>query len=125
MPLAAVLWNGGISFGGVISFIFADLIIFPIIRIYAKYYGYKMAGFLLLTFYASMVLAGYLVQAIFSLSHLTPHFRNARVLDAAITWNYTSYLNIAFLMLAAILVWRFMNTGGPHMLKMMYEKPEN
>ena len=51
MPLAAVLWNGGISFGGVLAFIFADLIILPIINIYRKYYGVRMAGFLLVTFY--------------------------------------------------------------------------
>jgi uncharacterized membrane protein YraQ (UPF0718 family) len=123
VPLAAVLWNGGISFGGVISFIFADLIILPIIRIYAKYYGWKMAGFLFLTFYAAMAGAGYLVDILFNLLHLTPHFRNAKVLDAAVTWNYTSILNIVFLALAAVLVWRFMRTGGPMMLKMMNMKP--
>src|SRR6202041_1257002 len=51
VPLAAVLWNGGISFGGVIAFIFADLIVLPILDIYRKYYGLKMAGFLFATFY--------------------------------------------------------------------------
>src|SRR5947207_13491990 len=59
VPLAAVLWNGGISFGGVISFIFADLIILPILNIYRKYYGRRMALFILGTFYATMVAAGY------------------------------------------------------------------
>src|SRR5439155_142981 len=54
VPLAAVLWNGGISFGGVLSFIFADLIILPILDIYRSYYGWKIAGFLLATFYATM-----------------------------------------------------------------------
>src|SRR4051812_26780740 len=61
VPLAAVLWNGGISFGGVVSFIFADLLIIPILIIYRKYYGKKMAVFLALTFYAASVLAGYVV----------------------------------------------------------------
>src|SRR5581483_2607077 len=61
VPLAAVLWNGGISFGGVVSFIFADLIILPILLIYRKYYGTKMMFFILGTFYAAMVLAGYVV----------------------------------------------------------------
>jgi uncharacterized membrane protein YraQ (UPF0718 family) len=123
IPLAAVLWNGGISFGGVISFIFADLIILPIIRIYAKYYGWKMAGFLFISFYAAMALAGYIVEGLFGLIHLTPHIRNAKVLDAAVSWNYTSILNIIFLLIAAALVWRFLHTGGPAMLRMMSMKP--
>ncbi len=123
VPLAAVLWNGGISFGGVISFIFADLIILPIIRIYAKYYGWKMAGFLFATFYAAMVVAGYIIEGLFALLHLTPHLRNAKVLDAAVSWNYTTVLNIVFLVIAGALVFRFLRTGGPMMLKMMNAKP--
>jgi uncharacterized membrane protein YraQ (UPF0718 family) len=119
VPLAAVLWNGGISFGGVISFIFADLIIIPIIRIYAKYYGWKMASFLFVSFYVAMAGAGYLTEILFKVLHLTPHFRNAKVLDAAVSWNYTSVLNIIFLVIAGALIWRFMHTGGPMMLKMM------
>src|SRR5437868_5385957 len=65
VPLAAVLWNGGISFGGVASFVFADLIVLPILNIYRKYYEIRMTGFLLATFYAAMVLAGYLVEILF------------------------------------------------------------
>lgn len=122
VPLAAVLWNGGISFGGVISFIFADLIIIPIIRIYAKYYGWKMAGFLFVSFYAAMAAAGYVIEALFAFLHLTPHLRNAKVLDAAVSWNYTTVLNIVFLLIAGALVWRFLRTGGPMMLKMMNGK---
>ena len=119
VPLAAVLWNGGISFGGVVSFIFADLIVFPILRIYYKYYGFKMAAFLFGTFYVAMVGAGYLVEIIFAILHLTPQARNAIILDPSITLNYTSVLNIIFLLLASALVWRFLRTGGPKMLKMM------
>jgi uncharacterized membrane protein YraQ (UPF0718 family) len=119
VPLAAVLWNGGISFGGIISFIFADLIVFPILRIYYKYYGFRMAAFLFGTFYAAMAGAGYLVEIIFAVLHLTPHIRNATVLNPSIMFNYTSVLNIIFLILAAALVWRFLRTGGPMMLKMM------
>lgn len=125
VPLAAVLWNGGISFGGVISFIFADLIILPIIRIYSKYYGRKMAGFLFVTFYAAMALAGYAVEGMFALLHLTPHLRDAAVLNASISWNYTTILNIIFLMIASALVWRFLRTGGPMMLKMMNSPMEH
>ncbi|MFI5240179.1 MAG: permease [Candidatus Saccharimonadia bacterium] len=125
VPLAAVLWNGGISFGGVVSFIFADLIIIPIIRIYAKYYGWKMAGFLFVAFYAAMTIAGYIIEALFAVLHLTPHFRNAKVFNAAVSWNYTSVLNIIFLAAAAALVWRFLRTGGPMMLKMMRKGTED
>lgn len=123
VPLAAVLWNGGISFGGVISFIFADLIVLPIVNIYRKYYGLKMAGFLFATFYAAMVAAGYVIEGLFALLHLTPHVRNATVLEAAVRWNYTTALNIIFLAVAAALVWRFLRTGGPMMLRMM-NRPE-
>ncbi len=119
IPLAAVLWNSGISFGGVISFIFADLIIFPILRIYYKYYGLKMATYIFGIFYIAMAGAGYLVEIIFAILHLTPHDRNAMVINQSITLNYTSYLNILFLILAGWLVLRFLRTGGPMMLKMM------
>ncbi len=119
VPLAAVLWNGGLSFGGVISFIFADLIILPILRIYKKYYGFKMAVILFGTFYAAMAIAGYAVELLFYLLHLTPTSRNASVLNAAVTFNYTTVLNIIFMIFAAGLVWRFLRTGGPKMLKMM------
>lgn len=119
VPLAAVLWNSGISFGGVISFIFADLIIIPILLIYRKYYGTKMMLYKLGIFYVAMVLAGYAVEIIFSIFHLIPTVRNATVLEASVTWNYTSVLNIIFLVIAAGLVYRFINTGGIKMLKMM------
>src|SRR5271169_3783511 len=119
IPLAAVLWNGGISFGGVIAFIFADLIVLPILDIYRKYYGLKMAAFLLITFYVSMAVAAFVVEFVFGALSLIPQARKARVIEASITWNYTTWLNIVFLLLAALLVWRFMRTGGPAMLRMM------
>jgi uncharacterized membrane protein YraQ (UPF0718 family) len=119
IPLAAVLWNGGISFGGVIAFIFADLIVLPVLNIYRKYYGMRMAGFLFVTFYAAMAGAALIVEVIFSLLGLVPTERNARVVEASVAWNYTSWLNITFLLLAALLIWRFLRTGGPAMLRMM------
>jgi uncharacterized membrane protein YraQ (UPF0718 family) len=103
VPLAAVLWNGGISFGGVVAFIFADLLILPILNIYRKYYGMKMMFILLGTFYASMVCAGYVVELLFGAASLIPTERNATVMEAGISWNYTTWLNIAFLILAAVL----------------------
>jgi hypothetical protein len=119
IPLAAVLWNGGISFGGAIAFIFADLIILPILNIDRKYYGWRMAGFLFATFYAAMAGAALVVELIFGTLGLVPAQRNARVVDASVTWNYTTWLNIVFLVLAAALVWRFFKTGGRAMLRMM------
>jgi uncharacterized membrane protein YraQ (UPF0718 family) len=123
VPLAAVLWNGGISFGGVISFIFADLIVLPILDIYRRYYGWRMAGFLLATFYAAMVAAGLLVELLFGAVGLVPTQRAAKVVEASVTWNYTTILNLFFLALAAVLVVRFLRTGGPAMLKMMGGPP--
>jgi uncharacterized membrane protein YraQ (UPF0718 family) len=126
VPLAAVLWNGGISFGGVISFIFADLIIIPLLFIYRKYYGARMAWFLFGTFYATMVAAGYVIEFVFGPLGLIPDGpRNANVGDDGVQWNYTTVLNIAFLVLAAALVWRFFTTGGAAMLKMMGGAPDD
>jgi uncharacterized protein len=119
VPLAAVLWNGGISFGGVVAFIFADLIVLPILNIYRKYYGPRMSLFLLGTFYLTMAAAGLLVDLLFEALGLVPTTRNAKVVEASITLNYTSVLNILFLALAAVLVVRFLRTNGPAMLRMM------
>jgi hypothetical protein len=123
VPLAAVLWNGGISFGGVISFIFADLIILPILVIYRKYYGTRMMLFVLATFYVTMVVAGYAVELVFGAAGLIPTARVLKVLNPTISWNYTTYLNIVALAAAVVLVWRFLRTGGPMMLKMMGGSP--
>jgi hypothetical protein len=123
VPLAAVLWNGGISFGGVVAFIFADLIVLPILDIYRRYYGWRMAGFLLASFYAAMVTAGLLVELLFGGLGLIPEQRAAKVVEASVTWNYTTILNLVFLALAGVLVVRFLRTGGPAMLKMMGGPP--
>jgi uncharacterized membrane protein YraQ (UPF0718 family) len=124
VPLAAVLWNGGISFGGVVSFIFADLIIVPIILIYRKYYGTKMALRLTGIFYLVMVSAGYIVELVFSPLGLIPTTRHAKITEAGVSWDYTTYLNIVFLALAALLLVRFLRTGGLGMLKMMGGSPD-
>jgi uncharacterized protein len=124
VPLAAVLWNGGISFGGVVAFIFADLLILPILNIYRKYYGPRMVLVLLGTFYAAMVGAGYLVELLFGVTGLVPVQRSARVMAEGITWNYTTWLNLVFLVLAAVLIVRFVRTGGIAMLRMMGGSPD-
>jgi uncharacterized membrane protein YraQ (UPF0718 family) len=124
VPLAAVLWNGGISFGGVVAFIFADLLILPILNIYRKYYGTRMTLVLLGTFYAAMVGAGYLVELLFGVTSLIPTQRSATVMQEGISWNYTTWLDIAFLIIAAVLLVRFFRTGGRDMLRMMGGSPD-
>lgn len=125
VPLAGVLWNGGISFGGVVSFLFADLIILPILVIYQKYYGAKMTLFILASFYVTMVMAGYLVEILFSVFGLVPTARHAKVGELAVQWNYTTALNIIALVVAAGLIFRFIRTGGMAMMKMMGGSPES
>src|SRR5713101_6510553 len=124
VPLAAVLWRGGLRFGGVVSFIFADLIILPILDIYRKYYGWRVMGYILLTFYITMVAAGYIVEFLFGALGIIPQNRNIAAFTGGIQWNYTTILNIIFLILAAALVIRFIRTGGIPMLRMM-NKPEH
>jgi YHS domain-containing protein/uncharacterized membrane protein YraQ (UPF0718 family) len=123
VPLAVVLWNGGISFGGVISFIFADLIILPILNIYRKYYGGRTALYLLALSYAAMVLAGFFVGGAFQLLGLAPTNHHVTVFETQPTWNYTTFLDIGFLILVAVLAWRFVTTGGIEMLR-AHARPE-
>ncbi len=124
VPLAVVLWNGGISFGGVISFLFADLIILPILNIYTKYYGGRMSLYLLAVSFAAMALAGLSIGAVFQLFSLAPTNHHVTVLETQPTWNYTTFLDIAFLVLMAIMAWRFVTTGGIDMLRAHAHKPE-
>jgi uncharacterized membrane protein YraQ (UPF0718 family)/YHS domain-containing protein len=119
VPLAVVLWNGGISFGGVISFIFADLIILPIINIYRKYYGGRMALYLLGVSYVAMALAGFLIGGAFQLLGLAPTNHHVAVFETTPTWNYTTFLDIVFLLLMVVMAWRFFTTGGPDMIRAM------
>jgi uncharacterized membrane protein YraQ (UPF0718 family) len=123
VPLAAVLWNGGISFGGVLAFIFGDLIILPILNIYRKYYGWKTTGFLFASFYATMVAAGLAVEFLFEGLGIERTARNAKVIDASVTWNYSTYLNIVFLALAAVLLWRYFRRGGGIAMLRMMKRP--
>ncbi len=119
VPLAAVLWNGGISFGGVVAFLFADLIILPILDIYRRYYGLKVSVFLLAVYYVAMAGSALLVEFFFAALHLTPAHHAIAIAGERIRWNYTSWLDLAFLVLAVLLMIRFLRTGGPAMLRMM------
>lgn len=123
VPLAAVLWNGGISFGGVTAFIFADLIVLPILNIYRKYYGGRVTIFLFLTFYAAMALAGLAVEIVFGALGLVPGTRAATISEPSITLDNTTVLDVLFFALAAMLVWRAARTGGFEMMRHMDEMP--
>jgi uncharacterized protein len=123
VPLAVVLWNGGISFGGVISFIFADLLIIPILNIYRKYYGGRMSLYLLATSYLAMALAGFLIGWLFQVLGLVPAHHFIAAFQTAPSWNYTTFLDLAALALTAVLGWRFLTTGGMAMLRAMESGP--
>ena len=119
VPLAVVLWNGGISFGGVITFIFADLIIIPILDIYRKYYGGRTSLYLLGTSYIAMVVAGFIVGGVFQLLGLAPAHHFITAFQTPPSWNYTTFLDLGALALVAVLGWRFLRTGGMGMLRAM------
>jgi uncharacterized protein len=105
VPMAAALWHGGISFGGVIAFIFADLIALPLVLIYRKYYGNRLALRLFVTFYAVMAAAGLIVEGLFALFGGIPKERPETIVATHFEWNYTTFLNIAFLGVFAVIVW--------------------
>jgi uncharacterized membrane protein YraQ (UPF0718 family)/YHS domain-containing protein len=106
VPLAAVLWAGGISFSGVIAFIYADLIVLPIIWIYVKFYGGRVTWRLVAIMFATMVAAALVVDALFSAADLVPQHRPSieSITSRGIEWNYTTFLNIVFTGVAAALV---------------------
>jgi len=107
IPLAAVLWSGGISFAGVIAFIYADLIILPLVVIYARYYGRRLAALLVAVMFATMVAAALAIDGIFSWAGLIPEHRPSlgSVSDRGISWNYTTALNVVFTAVALALFW--------------------
>ncbi|HEY8692779.1 MAG TPA: YHS domain-containing protein, partial [Chloroflexota bacterium] len=105
VPLAAALWKGGISFGGVVSFIFADLITMPLLLIYRKYYGGRLTLRLLALSWIVMSVAGLATEYIFLLAGLIPQQRPVEIAPASFQWNYTTMLNIIFLALFGVLYW--------------------
>ncbi|MGO8872163.1 MAG: permease, partial [Acidimicrobiales bacterium] len=109
VPLAASLWKGGISFGGVISFIFADLITFPLLLIYRRYYGGRLTLRMLALFWGVMSVAGLITEGIFRGAGLVPSTRPTEVAPAHFSWDYTTYLNIVFLIVFAVLYWTYRN----------------
>ena len=102
VPLAAVLWGGGISFAGVIAFIYADLIIIPLVIVYRRYYGWRVAGIVVGLMFGSMVVAALAVDGIFSALGLVPSTRPSidSITERGVEWNYTAVLNIVFTLVA-------------------------
>lgn len=119
VPLAVVLWNGGISFGGVIAFIFSDLLILPILDIYKKYYGFKMMVAILVTFYVAIILVSLLIEFSFNILDIIPKERNLHTIQRSLSFNYTTILNVIFIAATSILSYRFLKTNGLKMLKHM------
>jgi uncharacterized protein len=109
VPLAAALWSGGISFGGVIAFVFADLIAFPLLLIYRRYYGTRLMLRMLAVFWALMATAGLLTELLFRAAGLVPTVRPTTIAPAQFSWNYTTYLNLIFLVLFGLLYWLYRN----------------
>jgi YHS domain-containing protein/uncharacterized membrane protein YraQ (UPF0718 family) len=105
VPLGAALWHGGISFGGVISFVFADLITLPLLLIYRRYYGGRLTLKLLAIFWTVMSAAGLAVEYLFRAASIEPTKRPVVVAPTSFEWNYTTYLNIVFLLVLGILWW--------------------
>ncbi len=99
IPLAAALWHDGISFGGVVSFIFGDLIALPLVLIYRKFYGWRLALRMLAGFWVLMAAAGLVTELVFGAAGLIPAARPAQLAPEHLTWNYTTVLDLVFLVI--------------------------
>jgi uncharacterized membrane protein YraQ (UPF0718 family)/YHS domain-containing protein len=105
VPLAAALWSGGISFGGVVSFVFADLVTLPLLLIYRKQYGRRMALRMLGVFWLVMSMAGLATEGLFHLTGLVPDHRRRVVTGDTLRFNYTTVLDVVALVLFAAVIW--------------------
>ncbi len=106
VPLAAVLWSGGISFAGVMAFIFADLIVLTIVAAYRKYYGTEYALRITALMFVTMVIAALIVDGLFSLGGLVPDTRPSRAdIFTSVELDYKLFLNVLGLAIFATLMW--------------------
>ena len=114
IPLANLLWSGGISFGGVISFIYADLLIVPLVLIYRKYFGTRAAAYISLVFFLSMAGAGIRVDLLFGALGWIPTGPRppSAMADMHFAWNYTTWLDLVALCGGAVLVWLHLKPGN-------------
>lgn len=115
VPLAAALWRGGITFGGVVAFIFADLLAFPLVMIYRKYYGTKLAIRLSLIFWFVMSLSGLITEGIFVLISQIPNHTVRIMTTKHIGWNSTTILNVIALAVLATVYWLYKTKGTSEM----------
>jgi YHS domain-containing protein/uncharacterized membrane protein YraQ (UPF0718 family) len=112
VPLAAALWTGGISFGGTVAFVFADLIALPLLLIYRKYYGLRLTAKLLAVFWATMSLAGLATEYLFRAAGIEPSAatgRHGMIGRDVWGWNYTTVLDVIALAAFAALYWLYRN----------------
>jgi uncharacterized membrane protein YraQ (UPF0718 family)/YHS domain-containing protein len=105
VPLAAALWTSGVSFGGIVAFLFADLLAAPLVAIYRKLYGGRQALVLVGVLWAVMSLGGLLTEVLFHGVHLLPHLRHAHPVHTGFHWNVTTFLDIVFLLVFAVVWW--------------------
>ncbi len=107
VPLAAAIWAGGISFGGVVSFVFADLITLPLLVIYRKYFGTALTVRILAVFWATMAIAGLATEYLFRAAGIPEPARPRKIVDTGFAWNYTTVLNIVALAAFAGIYWLY------------------
>ncbi len=107
VPLAAALWHAGITFGGVIAFIFADLLAFPLVMIYRKYYGNNIALRMSLVFWLVMSISGLITEGIFTVLKIVPIHKNYSMTMNRVGLNYTTILDLFFLIILAIVYWLY------------------
>lgn len=108
VPLAAALWHGGISFGGVVAFVFADLIAMPLLLIYRGYFGTRVTARILFVFWLCMSSAGLAVEYLFAALRVPiPPRDSAAMTRSVFGWNHTTWLNVAALIVFGVLVWLF------------------
>ncbi len=114
IPLASHLWANGISFGGVVAFIYGDLLVIPLILIYAKYYGGRATAWIVAVFYLTMVVSGVVIDLIFSALGIVPTGARppSAVSHALIKWNYTSWLDCVALVVFAVLLFLHLRKSG-------------
>jgi len=107
VPLAAALWKGGISFGGVVSFVFADLISLPLLLIYRRYYGSRLTLRVLAAFWLVMSVAGLATEYLFKAIRIAPSVHPKAIVDTAFHWDYTTILDIIALAAFAGIYWLY------------------
>jgi hypothetical protein len=105
IPLAAILFNNGVSFGGIMAFIFSDLVVFPVIRINAKYYGWKMALYIVGLLFGALIATSLVLHYGFALLGILPQTNTGTTETQRFAIDYTFFLNLAFLAITGVLAW--------------------